>query len=300
MKDSLFNLNTKLPKHISDIPMYRTFHFNSASRKNKEFMNHIEKRLAFLRSNFKTEGEVRDLGDQLIIRNEKEALELYFGSDSFWWTDRENAYSENKDLAKNLPDERQAIRSAEKLLEALQIDTSSMKLHSVQHNFAAFSESPKDENAEKFPTSTNVNFMHELDGLPVFGSGAKTQLSFINNDQLVEFLHFNRIPKAEKRTVEIISPEEAVQQVFDNKRFAILKEQGKSSGEITDVSLGYYAAAPSDFQKFLIPVYKVKGSVAAPKLDHYDFNLFVIASKASQELAKQKGASYQVLETVFN
>jgi hypothetical protein len=96
-----------------------------------------------------------------------------------------------------LPSKKEAINSARKLLEELRIDERTMKVLSVTNSFAVISESPKDENPEKFPTSVNVNFTNELGGLPVFGSGAKTQVSFINNDQLVEFLHFNRTPKQE-------------------------------------------------------------------------------------------------------
>ncbi len=299
MKDSLFKLNTRLPRHISHIPMYKTFHFESASRKNREFMNYHQERLKFLQSNFRTDGELRDLGDQFIIRNEKEALELYLGSDSFWWTDRINAYSENRELAEKLPNKEEAVQHARKLLEQLRIDQKTMKLLSVTNSFTAVSESPKDTNPREFPTNVNVNFTHELEGLPVFGSGAKTQVSFINNDQLVEFLHFYRTPKQEGK-VEVISPEEAVQQVLNNSRFAEIKEAGKSAGEITDVSLGYYAASPGDFQKHLIPVYKVQGSVSTPELENYEFNLFVIAMKTTQEMAKRKGLTNQTLETVFN
>lgn len=299
MRDSLFKFNTKLPAHIKHVPMYRTFHFDTASSKNKEYANYIAKRTEFLRTNFKTEGELRDLGDQLIIRNDKEALEIYTASDSFWWTDRENAYSENKELSKNLPSEKDAIRNATKLLEELKIDASTMKVYSVSNTFTATSESPKDKKTEEIPTSVNVHFTHELEGFPIFGSGAKTQVSYINNDQLVQLVHFNRTPKQEGKA-EIISPEEAVQQVFDNFRFAVIKEQGKSTGEITDVSLGYYATSPSDLQRFLIPVYKIQGSVSTPELENYDFNLFVIAAKESQAKSKRKGQANQPLETVFN
>ncbi|WP_046755923.1 hypothetical protein [Kordia jejudonensis] len=299
MKDSLFKINTQLPQHISDVPMYRTFHFDTASAKNKSYADYIAKRVEFLRSNFKTDGELRDLGDQLIIRNDIEALEIYTGSDSFWWTDRENAYSEKKELAENLPSEKEAIHNAQKLLEQLQIDQKTMKVHSVTNSFAAFSESPKDTDVKEFPTSVNVNFIHELSGLPVFGSGAKTQVSYVNKDQLVQLYHFHRTPKQEGKAA-VISPEEALQQVLDDKRFAIIKEEGKSSGEITDVSLGYYATSPSDLQRFLIPVYKVQGSVSTPELENYDFNLFVIAAKESQEMAKRRGLANQPLETVFN
>lgn len=299
MKDSLFKLNTELPKHVDHIPMYKSFHFDTASAKNREYADYIAKRTEMLRSNFKTEGELRDLGDQLIIRNPKEALEIYTGSDSFWWTDRQNAYSENKELSINLPSEKEAIRSAQKLLEQLRIDQSTLKVHSVSNSFASISESPNDKNPEKFPTSINVNFTHELEGLPIFGSGAKTQLSFINTDQLIEFIHFNRTLKQVGKAA-MITPEEAVQQVFDNSRFAIIKEQGKSSGAITDVHLGYYAASPTDLQRYLVPVYKVQGNVATPELENYEFNLFVIAAKESQEMAKRKGQTNKALETVFN
>ncbi|WP_298424060.1 hypothetical protein [uncultured Kordia sp.] len=299
MNDSLFKFNTKLPKHVGHIPMYKTFHFDTASPKNKEYANYIAKRTEQLRASFKTKGELRDLGDQLIIRNNKEALEIYTGSDSFWWTDRENAYSENKELSKNLPSEKEAVHNAQKLLEELKIDTSTMKVHSVSNTFTSTSESPKDTDSEKIPTSVNVNFTHQLEGLPIFGSGAKTQISYINNNQLVQIAHFNRVPKQEGKA-EVISAEEAVQQVFDNFRFAVIKEQGKSSGEITDVTLGYYAASPSDLQRFLIPVYKVQGSVSTPELENYDFNLYVIAAKESQEMAKRRGQMNQPLETVFN
>jgi len=299
MKDSLFKLNTELPKHVGHIPMYKSFHFDTASSKNRAFADYIAKRTEMLRSHFKTEGELRDLGDQFIIKNDKEALEVYTATDSFWWTDRENAYSENKALSKNLPSEKEAVRSAQKLLEQLNIDNRTLKVHSVSNSFASFSESPNDKDPEKFPTNVNVNFTHELDGLPIFGSGAKTQISFINNDQLIEFIHFNRTLKQQGKAA-IITPEEALQQVVDNTRFAIIKEQGKSSGTITDVSLGYYAASPSDLQRYLVPVYKVQGNVSTPELENYEFNLFVIAGKESQEMAKQKGQINKPLETVFN
>ncbi|QHI37280.1 hypothetical protein IMCC3317_26590 [Kordia antarctica] len=299
MKDSLFKLNTKLPKHVGRIPMYKTFHFETASSRNKEYAAYISERVDFLRSKFKTEGELEDVGDQLVIKNEKEALEIYTASDSFWWTDRENAYSENIKLAENLPNKDEAVQNAVKRLEALKIDTQFMKLHSVSNNFAAFSKSPKDAKGEQFPTSVNVNFNYELEGLPLFGAGAKTQVSYINNDQTVEILHFYRTPKQAGKA-EVISPEEAVQQVFDNYRFAQLKDSDKNTGEITDVTLGYYTASPTDLQRYLIPVYKVKGSVSTPALENYDFNLFVIASTESQEMAKQKGQINTGLETVFN
>ncbi len=299
MNDSLFKINTKLPKHVGDISMYKTFHFDTASARNRDYADYVMKRVEFLRSNFKTEGELRDLGEQLTIKNEKEALEIYTASDSFWWTDRVNAYSENRKLSENLPDRDEATKNAVQLLETLKIDTQFMKLQSVTNNIAAFSRSPKDEKGEQYPTSVNVNFTYELDGFPLFGAGAKTQVSYVNKDQSVEVLHFYRTPKQEGK-IAIISPEEALQQVLDNARFAVIKEQGKSSGEITDVSLGYYAASPTDLQRYLLPVYKVQGNVSTPKLENYEFNLYVIASKESQDKAKQTGLLTTPLDTVFN
>ena len=193
----------------------------------------------------------------------------------------------------------EAIQNAERLLEKLKIDTQFIKLHSVSNTIAASSKSPKDEKGEQFPTSVNVNFNYELDGLPLFGSGAKTQVSYINNDQAVEILHFYRTPKQDGKT-EVITPEKAVQQVVDNYRFAQLKDSERNTGEITDVTLGYFTASPTDLQRYLVPVYKVKGSVSTPALENYEFNLFVIASTESQDMAKRKGQTNQALETVFN
>ncbi|AXG69158.1 hypothetical protein KORDIASMS9_01377 [Kordia sp. SMS9] len=299
MNDSLFKINTKLPKHVGDIFMYKTFHFGTASTRNRDYADYVMKRVEFLRSNFKTEGELRDLGEQLIIKNEKEALEIYTASDSFWWTDRVNAFSENRKLSENLPDRDEATKNAVQLLEKLKIDTQFMKLQSVTNNIAAFSRSPKDEKGEQYPTSVNINFSYELDGFPLFGSGAKTQVSYVTKDQSVEVLHFYRTPKQAGK-IAIISPEEALQQVLDNSRFATIKEQGKSSGEITDVSLGYYTADPTDLQRYLLPVYKVQGNVSTPLLENYEFNLYVIAAKESQDKAKQTGLVNQPLDTVFN
>jgi hypothetical protein len=55
MKDSLFKLNIRLPRNDGHIPMYKTFHFDTASSKNKEFAVYTAKRTEHLRSNFKTE-----------------------------------------------------------------------------------------------------------------------------------------------------------------------------------------------------------------------------------------------------
>ncbi|MBT8269928.1 MAG: hypothetical protein KJN59_11965, partial [Bacteroidia bacterium] len=73
------------------------------------------------------------------------------------------------------------------------------------------------------------------------------------------------------------------------------------SGEINSIQLGYYSEDPAEFQKYLLPVYKIEGSVSTSNLHKYDFALFVLATKITNEQAKQLGViSEPLISKVFN
>lgn len=299
MQDSLFKINTKIPKHKPQVPLYSTFHFKSASSKNSEFRAHLNNRLKILRSRFETQGKLEYFGSQYLIKNEEDALEMYTTSDSFWWTNRKYAYSEKTESQNTLPTNEAALESAKRLIKALKIDSKYLKFKSITSNEVAISES-SEKDSKSAPTGVSVNFSYVLDDMPLFGSGAKTQLTFSNGSDLVEFLHFYRNPRKTKENISIISPQEAIKLVVDNYRFKKLKVSSGNSAEITNVELGYYTADPSDLQMLLVPVYKITGNVTTEFLKNYKFNLFVIADKSDENTIKKHGATSTVLERVFN
>lgn len=301
MKNRFFKINTKLPKQVKTLPVYRSFEFDTVSRKDKGFIKYSDQKIKFLRNFFGIKGKVTDLGDEYMIRNEKEALEVFLASDSFWWTNRKTAYSEDIKLARKIPDKDVAIKKANSIIESLNLNSNLLKFKSIGYNYLSVSKSPKKRDKQEVPTNILVNYGFEINKIPIFGPGAKVQVSFTSKNSLAEFLFFFRNLQDEKKLTKIISPEEALGLIEGNYRFKKIKKNKKCSGIINSIALGYYSESPSEFQRYLIPVYKIKGSVLTPDLPKYDFNLFVLATRMTKEKAKKLGViSEPLISNVFN
>lgn len=134
---------------------------------------------------------------------------------------------------------------------------------------------------------TVASFVHELDELPVFGAGAKAQVSFVSEGVVAEALSFWREPIAVDE-VEVIHPYQALERVRSDERFAQLRPSSASVKPHVP-RLGYFAMNPSSYQRFLIPVYSVRGNVSTEALDDYPFELWVVAVDANPEDIKGLG-----------
>lgn len=118
--------------------------------------------------------------------------------------------------------------------------------------------------SEPVATEIRTHFGYMLNGIPVFGPGAKTILSFVGNE-LSEQVHFWRKPAEIIAEHELITPDSAIQSLLKKDFFADVIRQNRknpyeSNGRFDDnVEIGYYATPPFLTQQYYIPVYKIKG-----------------------------------------
>ena len=122
--------------------------------------------------------------------------------------------------------------------------------------------------SEPFKTEIRSHFGYLINGLKVFGPGAKTIVSYVGSE-LSELMHFWRSPGEPVSDLEIIAPETAIGRLCKESRFVKVmkmnkKHPGLSSGRFyDDVELGYYAVPPVNGQRYYAPVYKIRGTFEA-------------------------------------
>ena len=121
------------------------------------------------------------------------------------------------------------------------------------------------DESEPYKTEIRAHFGYLINGLPVFGPGAKTIISNVG-EALSEEIHFWKNPGEIVSEREIIAPDTAISRLCKENQFLKVmklhkKHPGQSSGRFyDDVELGYYATPPSNKQRFYIPAYKIRGT----------------------------------------
>jgi len=286
MSNDLFVYPKKIPKHIKKIAMYRTYKHRTFSRREKSAVKQFESRIKQFSGLFKARSEPIDSGDLMLFREKDYTLEIYRASDSLWWTHNELAYREKAPRGAKLPDEKQAYKIAEEYLRKYDLVNEYSKFSSVDYTEAAYSSSPK-ENPISAKTEAHVNYKFSLDRIPVLGPGAKIQVSLVENSTMSELLYFWREPIKEKSN-EIIHPEEALKKITNDPRFMRLSSK-TAVVNLHKMQLGYFALTPSDFQRYLIPVYAVDGTAKTKDFERYDFTLYVVAAPLTPTSIKEAG-----------
>ena len=284
----LFVMPRQLPDPIGSIPQF------SATIKNRNFStrdinskSYFDQKLKYLAKVFGLRSKPQDMGSMFLIEDKKSQLEVYKTSDSFWWTNKAHAYSEKSVPEEILPDDITAVEVASDTLTKMQISIENAVLGQVNHTELLTISKPV-QAFRKGRTAVHVNYTFELDGLPVFGPGAKMQLSFVSKEKMSEFVYFWREIRADEEKVELISPEKALDKLMADKRFSKLSKEN-ASVQFHRINLGYYALPPFDYQKSLIPVFQVKGTVRTSNLEKYEFTHYVLAGDWTVEQIKQAG-----------
>lgn len=204
-------------------------------------------------------------------------LRLYTASDSFLFF--------NRDLVSSTIPDMKILGSKEAKLRAVElIKSQGLLCNGTQEAFQTFysgagytvaqtaeAGSAKggdwviSDESEPYKTEIRAHFGYLLNGLPVFGPGAKTIISNVG-EALSEEIHFWRNPGEIVSEREIIAPDTAISRLCKDSQFLNVmklhkKYPGQSSGRFyDDVELGYYATPPSNKQRFYIPVYKIRGT----------------------------------------
>lgn len=271
----LFRL-PQLPKYRGEIPLYRT------PRPKVD----LKMAPAFSRA-FGIDGTAVDAGSRIVVKSKSGILEIFEASGSVWWTKASAAKSESMRSIR-FPDDKQAIALADEYLKKTNLSDASAKPVSVTYSEVLY-EKDGDTRPKRVVVGQHVNYAFTLDGIPVWGPGAKIQVTFGANNEVVEALKFWRPPSRDRMPVKVLEPGSAVKVFQTHDAFAELKAE-TASVQIEDVSLGLYALPPREMQGYLIPVYRVRGMVSTKQVEKYEFTKHVVAVEFTPEMIKKAGA----------
>jgi hypothetical protein len=266
----------ELPKDQREISLYRTP------------IPEIDKKIIDKSCNaFSIKGKVEDLGSRVVVKDRSGVLEIFEASGSIWWT-RNTRIKSIPLKSVSFPNEKEAIAKANTYLKT--IDFNDKQANSVS---VTYTETLYERNKHKEPlkviTQQHVNYEFRLEGLPVWGSGAKIQVTFGKNNQVIEVFKFWRKPKKERNRLKLIKAKKAAKIFQDHEAFSDLSER-TAKVQVDEVTLGFYSLPPMEVQPCLIPVYRFKGFVSTEHLKRYDFTKYVIAVELTADLLKKTGA----------
>jgi hypothetical protein len=284
----LFIWPAKLPEVTGKIPVYRTSIYNSLAYRNADFTKDFTSRLELAKRKFQLTTEPLDRGDRVLYRENDATLEVFRASNSIWWAKRSLVDRDQLSKGPALPEEAEAKERAAAELKRLGLDVKNAVFDSVCYDEVAVRE-PGAKRPKVLKTAANVIYRFEIRSVPVFGPGAKIKVSLVENGQVSQVLYFWRKPAAEGSTKPLLL-EEARAQFMRDPAFLRLSAS-KAAVEIRSVRFGFYAAPPGEFQRFLIPVYKVEGAVRTSEFERYEFYRYVTAIAMGPEEAKAQGVT---------
>lgn len=207
-----------------------------------------------------TDGRRKDRGGpRLVITDDRAELEIFRTSDSVRWGAIDTA-NEEPAGPPALPDRQQAIEQAAAVLEERGLAQPEASVVSVTESVHSRI-GPGNEVLARYPVATHVNHTFHLDGLPVFGPGAKLQVTLGDRSSLVQLYAFWRSP-GPGPAFDTIGYERAVDLVRTHPSFATMVAGGRARVSFDQVQLGYYAFPAREVQGMLVPVYRFDGRIA--------------------------------------
>ena len=232
---------------------------------------------------FKVDGEVVDDGAMYSVRGKDSILHQFHASDSMRWVSRMHERDScTKALKITDPKELQAI--ADKFLDA-------QKLSDKRATFSklVFGQSQTSgdgpEKSRSINTCAYVNYTYSLGSLPLFGPGAKIQVTIGYDGRVTGCYRFWREVK-DGRLAKKALPVASVQKVFKEcPNFAELQTGAKVVVE--KARQGYLTLPPDDFQGALIPVIELRGFVATRAIERAGFIRYLVAVDYTDEELKR-------------
>ena len=194
---------------------------------------------------------------QIVYINNEIRMEFYYESNSLWWT---NLEWENKEISeiKEIPSNKVCISISNDFLKSNGLDNKYMKFKDIEHDTAIIY-NKKREQSKQYITAINVNYNYDVEGIPIFGSGAKLKTVLDGKKNIVEWYRFWRdFEPIEKR--KIITSEMAIR-LFHMHPVYEKMMRSKIEIEFFKPKLGYYAFPPRINQNILFPVYEIRGHI---------------------------------------
>ena len=274
----------ELPRDRRTIPLFQT---PRPGDRMKEARKLAEK--------FGVKGEIREAGSSLLVSDARANLEVFHASDSLRWSTLHLRKSETDKIEK-LPDDGAAAELAAKYLKAQGISLAEASLHNVTRSELSRL-GPRGKEPEVMPVAVHVNYRYALKELPVFGPGAKIQVTLGGGGKVAEFYQFWRKPKAAGER-ELIPLETIVALLRRDPIFEQLRPE-EAQVRFDSVRLGYFALAPRERQGMLVPVYAFRGTVSTRALERYEFVRYAVAVKLDSEEVKRDALVSRELAPLF-
>lgn len=286
MMSEILTYPKKMPQDYGKAPLYRVSRYKTYSPKIVEAKAEFDARVKQYKEILKISGKSEDFGTKVVIKDGSKVLEIYRPSDSFWWTDLEVAYREEP-KGEKLPSDEEAREIALRYIKERNLETKYARFVSIARTTVAVSQAEKKEPQELLDTEVHANFSFSIDDYPVMGPGAKIKISMVEEGRIGNFLWFWREPYKEK-DVEIISPDEALTRLTRDRRFSHLSPDDVRIS-IANMKFGYYALPPFDFQRFLLPIYEIRGTEETKRLGKRDITMYAPAMELPPETIKKMG-----------
>ncbi|HLW33921.1 MAG TPA: hypothetical protein VKX40_16795 [Aequorivita sp.] len=307
MRSRLFDFRGTLPAPENTFAsVYKTS--NTIEPSHKSVSGTIEN----LSRIFGITGPTSNLGDTLQVRERSKVLTVYPFSDSFWYYDADLFANENILNSQNLPDPKSARVLANEFLGRNKLLQPNAQL--MFHSYSTVTskniyERPnirdktsrliktQRERVKEYNTEIHLHYQFQLDNLPVYGPGAKTRLSFADPQTISGLYHFWRNPIQTKEKRRLLNPELALELFSRNPRFAQL-EESSAQVIISEMEYGYYALPPREIQNYLLPVYIFHGTVTTKKLPSYEFTLYMVSVRYTDNEIKEMGVDIGMTKTI--
>ncbi len=148
----------------------------------------------------------------------------------------------------------------------------------------------------RFPGEATVKYLYRLNGIKVLGSGAKSYAFFNPGDkspQLSGIFHCWRQIK-ETRSIQMVKVEESIGNALsrDEEIDHYWKQQYRF--KLTEISLGYYAMPPFEYQEYVFPVVHLIGAAIHPKnpQEGFEFARYCHAAPPASYVKEKLFADY--------
>lgn len=286
MKSGIFQLPKKIPEFNLEASVFRVDNPPASKTYDAAVQRLYQtgETLGFRSDNFSRTEKF------IYLQDRSRVLRTYFASDSFSFFDLEFASPSDISWAKKrLPfdiakEKSRLLLSYQKLLRGpespgpyrtLFQDAGYTVVKSANVDFgdptqdktSAFQSSnlPTVDESPEYQTDIRMYRRFQLNGLPVFGSGAKIIVAYVD-DHLSEEHYLWRNPKHKEHSRSaLITPQDALNRLLKDKNFlrlGKLKSNDLLSGRLHEnIELGYYALPPAQKQRFYLPVYAINGTI---------------------------------------
>jgi hypothetical protein len=227
-------------------------------------------------------GKVADRGLWQVVDDGRSVLEVYQASQSFRFSLRTGG-NELQGASEEPVDVDRVRESADSWVQRFAPEAARWELDTVAEQEVLISER---EGAEprRLVSGARANYRFTLDDLALVGPGAKMQVAVNQKGEIFEAYTFWR----DSRRVEelpTIAPDQAFARFARSELFADLDDDS-ARAVVNDVRVGLLCLPPTEPQRFLIPVYELRGVLSTELHPHYEFVSYVAAAQFDDSTAK--------------